>query len=59
MQPTPDMVWGVPFAAAHGGRTAATARHRGVHRPEFFTFTAYAAMALLPVFVLRTLLFFL
>lgn len=36
----------------------AIASHRGVRMPGFFTFTAYAALALLPVFVLMSLLFF-
>ena len=37
----------------------AIAAHRGVRMPGFFTFTFYAALALLPVFALLTLLFFL
>jgi Na+/H+ antiporter NhaD/arsenite permease-like protein len=36
----------------------AIAAHRGVRMPGFFTFTCYAVAALLPVFVLMTLLFF-
>jgi Na+/H+ antiporter NhaD/arsenite permease-like protein len=36
----------------------AIAAHRGVHMPGFFTFSLYAAAALLPVFALMTLLFF-
>jgi Na+/H+ antiporter NhaD/arsenite permease-like protein len=36
----------------------AIAAHRGVPMPGFFVFTGYAALALLPVFALMTLLFF-
>lgn len=36
----------------------AIAAHRGVRMPGFFTFTAYAAVVLLPVFALMSLLFF-
>ncbi len=36
----------------------AIAAHRGVAMPGFFTFTAYATLALLPVFALMSLLFF-
>jgi Na+/H+ antiporter NhaD/arsenite permease-like protein len=36
----------------------AIASHRGVRMPGFFTFTAYAGVALLPVFVVMSLLFF-
>jgi Na+/H+ antiporter NhaD/arsenite permease-like protein len=36
----------------------AIASHRGVRMPGFFTFTFYAALALLPVFVVMSLLFF-
>jgi Na+/H+ antiporter NhaD/arsenite permease-like protein len=37
----------------------AIAAHRGVHMSGFFTFTGYAALVLLPVFALLSLLFFL
>jgi Na+/H+ antiporter NhaD/arsenite permease-like protein len=36
----------------------AIAAHRGVRMPGFFTFTGYATLALLPVFILMSLLFF-
>lgn len=36
----------------------AIASHRGVRMPGFFTFSLYAALALLPVFALMSLLFF-